>query len=199
MLPAPKNRPSAWSLLVLVIVTLLGASWSHVGADEQTAEQTEGVRTDRLGDPLPKQALLSFGTRRFQHSGGGATQPLLSADETVVATVGQEYLIGWEPATGKQLWKQPSSGASYSSASYGVRPLAFLAQTDDFVSVSDGPLEGLSPLDPAAFGITLTDKRTGKSEILPNIRCDGVKSLAVSPDEKLIACGSAERIDVAVH
>lgn len=197
MLPAPKNRPSAWSLLVLVIVTLLGASWSHVGADEQAAEQTEGVRTDRLGDPLPKQALLSFGTRRFQHSGGGgATQLLLSADETVVATVGQEYLIGWEAATGKQLWKQSYSRPNNISAAYGVCPLALFSQTDQFVSLSDGLREGATPWDPAPMEISLTNNRTGKSEILPNIRCDGVKSFAVSPDEKLIACGSAKRMIV---
>jgi RNA polymerase sigma factor (sigma-70 family) len=82
-------------------------------------------KEDALGDPLPPGALLRLGTLRFKHP-NSAHALALSPDGKVVITAGNQQIIAWESATGKQLWNEPEPQIGGMSGSYaGENPMAF--------------------------------------------------------------------------
>jgi WD40 repeat protein len=82
-------------------------------------------KTDSLGDPLPEQAVLRFGTTRFMHASSIADMAL-SPDGTRLASIGSDDLVLWDVVTGKELWRKPIRPLiQISAASYGLRLLEF--------------------------------------------------------------------------
>ena len=156
---------------------------------EQSAKSqtSSDVRVDALGDPLPEKALLRFGTKRFQHPSSPA-QILLSKDEKSVVLLATEGLIAWDAATGKELWrKNPAlqdGGVRIGAAGYGVQPLGIIPETGEFVTGA-GPGQ-----------IAFWNPAIGDSQKIFVDHGMTSKSVAVSPDSKLIALGDAKQLIV---
>ncbi len=79
-------------------------------AVESKKSETPAVRTDRHGDPLPKDALARLGTVRWKH--GFFVQALAySPDGKMIAATGAGRAITlWDVATGKEMRQFPNEG-----------------------------------------------------------------------------------------
>ncbi len=139
-----------------------------------------GERVDALGDPLPPNALMRFGTGRFHHP-GSVSGLLLSKDETIVVTTDMRFVLGWDAVTGKELWRKtrPSAGGNtdVGAAGYGIQTLDRIPETGQFVGG-------------AGVGrIAVWEPENGDYQIIQVPGGVTSKSVAVSPDSKLLALG----------
>ena len=129
--------PSASRMFVLLLVTARPALISAEPAqpaptsNTQEASSAKPPATDSLGDPLPEGAKLRLGTLRFQPP-SNVSEIALSPDEQTIVTVGKE-LIAWDAVTGKERWRVNAREHGLdSNASYGMRLLAFSADSSKF-------------------------------------------------------------------
>ncbi len=167
--------------IFLLVLTSL-ASWANGIHPPRT--QNDVVKADALGDVLPKHALLRLGSKRFQHPKTPA-MIALSADGSKVFSMDRNWLIGWELASGKQIWKRKltfSSGFSLSATGYGVQPLAIIPNSGKLItSSSNGRLKFWNP-------------ETGRAKTIKSPASSSWKTVDVSPNSDLIAMGEPNQL-----
>ncbi len=154
---------------------------------------------DSLGDPLPSGALLRFGTKRFRHP-SSVDELAVSPDEKSIVTIDDDHLIVWAAATGKMQWraKPRDLGIVLPGAAYGVRPLAFAANSSRFYTPG------------GSDQIFVWDVASGKHEVLSltraqptdvktqphNVFSDNPKAIDVTRDGRKFALGSFQGVVV---
>lgn len=92
---------------------------------------------DYVGDPLPPQAIMRFGTLRFLHPSTVA-EMVLSPDEQTIVTLNHSALIAWDTTTGQELWRKVWSafGGHIIGPTYGQRYAAFSSDSSHFYTTS---------------------------------------------------------------
>lgn len=163
-------------------------------ADEQArrSDTPPAQTTDALGDSLPDDAVLRLGTIRWRHP-TPVTELALSPDEQTVITLGPT-IIAWDVATGKERWQADYEqiGQRLSGPCYGSRMLCFTQDGLQFFTpgrrnevilwtTADGTYQTLS-LNSEGLAILQADQQNA---IGP------ARSIDLSPDQKLLAFGSA--------
>lgn len=188
--PLPKFAPASGG--IIMSMTAIGVSLFLAVLPAQSPPTPPSKSTppvvatpsgvDSLGDPLPDAALQRLGTLRFRHP-TNVIDLALSPDGKIVVTAG-EMIIGWEAATGKELWRgEPKKDRfELGGSSYGCRPIAF---------APDGRL-----VTPGWTGeVLIRDATTGKAERFkpkhagPTTK-QVVRSIDISSDNKSLAIGS---------
>lgn len=157
----------------------------------------EPVRRDALGDPLPADARLRLGTLRFQPP-TSVIELAVSPDGERVVTIGREWLIVWDAASGKELWRASNNEGRFDlpGASYGIRALAFFPDGEHFLTPG-GPGE-----------VVKWNLKTGAQQSIkfdgsppdadPPARMSwgrgGPRSVDISPDGERLAIGAASEL-----
>jgi len=80
------NRCSILSLLIARAFTVQGEAALQTGTETPQ-------RFDKLGDPLPKNAVMRLGTQRLVHRGGGPSMIVLSKDEQIVFSTDDKWMM----------------------------------------------------------------------------------------------------------
>ncbi len=131
---------------------------------------TPQVRTDRHGDPLPKDALARLGTVRWRH-GFFASALAYSPDGKKIAAVGCGRAITlWDAVTGKEVCQFPNRG----------QPIGLAFSPDGKILATTG-----TPCQ-------LWEVATGKELRQLTGHANAVRSIAFSPDGKRVATASAD-------
>jgi WD40 repeat protein len=169
-------------LIAFGLLFCCGLNPNPLLARQDDSPKTDEPRLDRLGDPLPQDALLRLGTKRFIHLGGGPSMITLSNDEKILFSMDENWLIAWETETGKQRWKSRQSfggNIRIGAAGYGVRPMTIVPSSGKLVSSS------------ARGELVFFDPETGKSEFIKSPTSQRWKSIDISPDSKRFAIGGS--------
>ncbi|TWU08242.1 WD40 repeat domain-containing protein [Stieleria varia] len=156
-------------------------------------QDANAPRLDFAGDPLPPAALLRMGSKRFT-SPDGVMEFFLTDDEKTLVSIGQ-WIIGWEVATGKELWRK-SNPTGYLPACYGNRPVTGLPDGKGFL-LADGQAM-LSRWD-ARSGESTTTKipyPTGNRQGGRLGRDSSSRAVDVSPEGKKVFVGNGSGFTV---
>lgn len=190
---AGRTPVSANVILFLLFAILLSDTVPGQDADASSAGQfaflnTEHPNKDAIGDDLPENAIMRFGTHRFQHPSSVNTM-LLSPDDQVVVTLNSGVLIAWDAATGKEKWRSEWSekvGRHITGPEYGQRFLCFSSDGKQLYSAARNQ------------SIRTWDVETGKSDSVkmvipkhPVLERSGsqLNSIDVSKDGKKMLVG----------
>jgi RNA polymerase sigma factor (sigma-70 family) len=149
--------------------------------------------TDALGDPLPEGARLRLGTLRFRPP-SIVVDLALSPDEATIVTVGEDELIAWDAATGRERWRALGQDFGYTppAAGYGIRAVVFSPEGSRFYT----------PGRPGA--VVAWETATGRREILSVAAGSrratawdrGARSVDAAPDGNKLAAGGADGVVV---
>ena len=127
------------ALAALVVTAILAAVGSAIAqqpqsekADQRTSDGVPNFlgdldsHQDWLGDDLPNYAVMRFGTERFQHP-NSTNDMRLSSDQKTIITLCRKFMIAWDTATAKEIWRKPWSdvGDHIIGPAYGQRYLTF--------------------------------------------------------------------------
>ena len=168
------------SLIVFGLALFLGLSPVSSFAIQDNSPETAEPRLDRLGDPLPQDALMRLGTKRFIHLASSPSMITLSKDEEIVFSISEKWLIAWNTKTGKEKWKTQqnvNSGIRVGAAGYGIRPMTIM------------PSSGKLIISSAIGELVFIDPETGKEESVDSPTDQRWKAIDVSPNSKRIAIG----------
>jgi WD40 repeat protein len=165
---------------VLACLTGVGlAQDEELSKLESNKSEAAKVKLDFLGDPLPRHAIARLGTNRFCPS--KVVMLALSADEKIVVTMGMK-VVAWDAETGKQLWSKKSDAGWFGmNAAYGYQGICRM------------PVSGRLASNSSAGVVDFWNFETGKKTKLKVESKHQFSSIDVSPDEKLLALGSARK------
>jgi WD40 repeat protein len=151
----------------LALAVLFAVAYGPLASQGQDAEPPAAAahRVDAIGDPLPPNARLRLGSRRFRHPSGVA-EIALSPDEQTVVAIGHHggLLIAWDTATGQERWRQKQNDLNLWAASYGTRAIAFAPDGQLFYTPMP---QSRQPGKPLATGVLAWDARTGEMRPIP--------------------------------
>ena len=164
------------------------AVFSQDASDHVVFLNQDNSDFDSIGDPLPNRAVMRFGTMRFQNPSSVNTMVLSPDDKHLVALTGNA-LIGWDTATGKQLWRSNWRFSNNIGPAYGQRYICF-DNTSSKLYQCGKELE-LRVID-AATGVStpLKLRREIDQVDLFSARNNGLASVDVSSDGEHILVGS---------
>ena len=115
---------------VYLLLMVLAFSGKTAEAQKKSSASRSPQRFDKLGDPLPKNAIMRLGTKRLVHKGGGPSMIALSKDERIVFSMDDKWVMAWSTESGKLLWERrrinSSRGVRVGAAGYGVRPMCIV-------------------------------------------------------------------------
>lgn len=171
-----------------VLLSLLNGLVGLDAIAQDPSQQEETQRVDYLGDPLPPAALLRLGTVRF--SPGNIGDSISSSDDQIVVSLGSS-LIGWNAATGQQLWsvgkgnEEFQSALAGSSASYGFRPIVRMPKSNRFLLPSGRGKFQFIDFTTGAAQLAFTSKARNQ-----------ICTVDVHRDERLFAIGTPQALFV---
>ena len=173
---------------VYLLLMVLAFSGKTAEAQKKSSASRSPQRFDKLGDPLPKNAIMRLGTKRLVHKGGGPSMIALSKDERIVFSMDDKWVMAWSTESGKLLWERrrinSSRGVRVGAAGYGVRPMCIVPDSGEVVTpVRNGNL-------------MLWNPESGKTREVETPIGDHWKSVDVSPDSELFAIGGASKLCV---
>ena len=171
-----------------LLLMVLAFSGKTAEAQEKSPASESPQRFDKLGDPLPNNAIMRLGTKRLVHKGGGPSMITLSKDERIVFSMDDKWVMAWSTESGKLLWERKNIGMSrgvrIGAAGYGVRPMCIVPNSGEVVT-------------PGHNGnLRLWNPESGKSREVKSPSGVQWKSVDVSPDSELFAIGGATKLCV---
>ena len=133
-------------LVVLLLADAVCCGTRFLSAQQPKSSQKAAgasaspVAVDALGETLPANALLRFGTLRFRPP-SGVSELALSPDESVIVSVGKNLIV-WDTKTGQERWRAEADqfGRESQGSRYGARPIAFSSDKSQFFT-TNGPGE----------------------------------------------------------
>jgi len=191
--PASMRWVTAAIASALVVSTLLAGVGISGAANQDGPQDADKTRptTDSLGDPLPQNALMRFGSVRFQHP-KTVGELVLFDDETTLISFGNSAIIAWDSNSGKLKWKNPpkvghiGGGMIYSPAAYGIQGVKAVPGSNKVYSSKS--MNSLAVWEAGTGEETTLRINFGDFE---KFKSDSIfKSIDISADGKLIALGN---------
>ncbi|MEM8733121.1 MAG: WD40 repeat domain-containing protein [Planctomycetota bacterium] len=169
------SRSTLRAITAVAVASIMSVACCHA----QTAGKLDPRDVDP--DPLPKSALMRLGSTRLS-SPDGVMELLLSSDGQTLVSFGH-YVIGWDVATGKELWRQ---GRGYLPACYG----------NQIVTLSPDGRSFWELVDDHVIECNLRSGRTKSIAVDFNIgrgrSGDGARCIEVSSDGQFVFVGSGQ-------
>ncbi|HZU37742.1 MAG TPA: sigma-70 family RNA polymerase sigma factor [Gemmataceae bacterium] len=159
--------------------------------DEQAASQaarrrvpqpqpppTRRPHVDRFGDPLPAEAVARMGSGRMRHV-GWCDQLVYSPDGKLLASCGGQWLMLWDPASGKLQRRFPIKSDRPTACTFCTDGIRVAATTSDKRTVL------VQTFDPATGQIRQALR-------MPDLA--DTADMSLSPDGRLLACAVGKDI-----
>jgi RNA polymerase sigma factor (sigma-70 family) len=173
---------------------------------------SEQAKTDLLGDPLPRGALLRLGTVRQRHAQGTSRAAFAPDGKTVHVSDMGGWVVTWDVATGKEIRRVRGDASNVSAlalspdgktlavgswgkvrlvdAGTGVAVGAWAGQNDSVTEIVFSPDGKTAALRYQGKTLDLWDAAGGKKRHTLEGHTGNVYPLAFTPDGKTLATGS---------
>ncbi|MCR9297171.1 MAG: WD40 repeat domain-containing protein, partial [bacterium] len=164
----------------------------NANATLETFLNREQPELDAIGDPLPRRAVMRFGTERFQHPSSVIAMEL-SPDEATLITLNSEAIIAWDTVTGAELWRRDwrDYGQHIIGPAYGQRFLTFAGNSSQFFTPgTNNQVHAWSTRSGQVESIQLTDQ-AGILQLFGAPRIASFTSVDLSPDGDFLLAGNS--------